>query len=83
MLQLPVFISANKYIEFFSKIQQIYSWKSKGISEESIKNFPELENTFDPDLINNCPLPDKKLAGNCLRLGSISFYQNVVQEILQ
>ena len=33
----------SKYIEFFSAAKEIYSWKSKGMSEQSIKNPPGLE----------------------------------------
>ena len=47
-----IFISANKYIKTFSGNPQIYSWKSKGISEESIKNYPVSVSTFPPILIH-------------------------------
>ena len=35
-----VFISADKYVERFIGSQPIYSWKSKGIPKEIIKNMP-------------------------------------------
>ena len=56
------FKSFNKYIEFFSKTGKIYSWKSKGMSEEIIKNPPGSENTSVPSLIDNRPLTLAKTA---------------------
>ena len=61
-----VFISANKYIDFFCGTQEIYLWKPKGISEESIKNLSGSNNTFAPSLIDYRPLPDGEFGGNCL-----------------
>ena len=67
-----VFISANKYNEFYSDTEQICSSKSEGMSEESIKNTSESSNTFAPSLIYYRPLGHATFAGNCLRLNSIS-----------
>ena len=61
------FISANKYVKFLSGSQKINSWKSKGMSEESIKNSAGSKDTFAPYLIDYCPLPDAPFGGNCLR----------------
>ena len=33
-----VFIADKKYIKYFNGTNQIYSWKSNGVSEESIEN---------------------------------------------
>ena len=55
-----------------SKPQQIYSWKSIGVSEETIKNPPGLDNTFASSLIHNRLLPLAKFAGNYLRMSGIS-----------
>ena len=33
-----VFIQAKKYIKYFSGNSRMYSWKSNGMSEESIEN---------------------------------------------
>ena len=60
-----LFISANKYFKSFSCTTQIYSWKSKGMSEGSIENITTSDNTFAPTLINSYPLPDVKLGENC------------------
>ena len=59
-------------------MQHIYSWKPKGISEESIKTPPKSNNTFAPSLINYRPLPPAKFAENSFRLSSISLHKNVV-----
>ena len=59
-------------------MQHIYSWKPKGISEESIKAPPNSNNTFAPSLINYRPLPPAKFAENSFRLSSISLHKNVV-----
>ena len=72
-----VFTSANKDIECFSDPQQIYSWKSKIMSEESIKNPPRSNNTFAPSLSYYRSLPQAKFAGNCLSLSSFSLHWNV------
>ena len=59
-----MFISSNKYIECFSDTRDIYSWKSKGISEKkNTKNPSRSEKTFAPTLINCYLLPDAKLNG--------------------
>ena len=71
-----VFISANKYIEIFSGTQGIYSWSSKGMSEESIKN-PRSDNTFTPSLINY-PLLNVKFDGHCLINSNISIFRKVI-----
>ena len=72
------FISANKYVTFFSGSQKINSWKSKGISEESIKNSVGSKDTFAPYLIDYCPLPEAPFSGNCLRESSISANRDAV-----
>ena len=53
------FISANKYIENFRNIQEIFLWKSNGMSEESIKNLYGSDNNFAPTLINSYPSQDE------------------------
>ena len=62
-----------------SDTQLIYSWKSKEMSEESIKNPRGLNNTFAPGLINCRLLPHAKFTGTCLILNSIFLHKNVVK----
>ena len=58
-----VFISADKYIEFFIGVQKYFSWKSKGMSED-IKNSLGSDHNFAPILINSYPIPVAKLINN-------------------
>ena len=56
-----VFISASKYIGCLdSGTQEIYSLKSKGMPEESIRNLHWLDYSLAPNVIN---LPDVKFGG--------------------
>ena len=43
-----VFTPINKYPKYFSGTYKIYSWTSKWMSEDSIKNPSTLENSFAP-----------------------------------
>ena len=58
--------------------QENYSWTSKGILEESIKNPPGCENNFPPILINSYPLPDVIFGGNWLINGNISVFRKII-----
>ena len=52
--------------------------KKKEISEKSIKNPSESNNTFAPRLINSDPLPDVKFNGNCLINSNIFVFRKVI-----
>ena len=52
--------------------------KKKEISEKSIKNTSESNNTFAPSLINSDPLPDVKLNGNCIINSNIFVFRKVI-----
>ena len=41
-----IYISANKYIEFFSGTLEIYSWNTTGISKENNENPPGVKPKF-------------------------------------
>ena len=43
-----IFQPVYKYFRFISNTNYISSWKSKGLSDESIKPFPTSNNTFTP-----------------------------------
>ena len=53
-----VFIPAIKYIKYFHATTRIYSWKSNGISEESIEHITKSDNNFAPTFIDHHVLPD-------------------------
>ena len=72
------FISTNKHIKFFSDSQGIYLWKSKGMSEEIIKNPPGSEDTFALGLINSYPVSGIKLKSNCLINSNIAVFGKAI-----
>ena len=62
-------------------LTQVLSWKSTGLSEESIENIATSDSGFAPTLINFYPFPDIKCNGHCLRnnnsdpsLGPVNLY---------
>ena len=61
-----VFIPAIKHINFFHGTTQISSWKSSGLSEESIKNITKSESSFAPTFVDHHSLPNVNFNGNCL-----------------
>ena len=48
-----VFISATKCIKYFHGTTKIYSWKSNGISEESIEHITNSNTNFAPTVVDN------------------------------
>ena len=48
----PVFIWAKKYIKYGGGTTEICSWKSNGMSEESIENIIKLGYNFASTLVN-------------------------------
>ena len=72
------FISTNKQIRFFNDSQGIYLWKSRGMSEEIIKNPPGSEDTFALGLINSYPLSDIKLKRSCLINSNIAVFGKAI-----
>ena len=53
-----VFIPANEYINYFNATNQIDSWKSNGISQESIENMTKLDGSFATVFVDPHLLPD-------------------------
>ena len=53
-----VFIPAKKYIKYFSGTTWIKSWKSNGMSEESIENITRSDSNFAPTFVDHHLLPD-------------------------
>ena len=60
-----LFISAKKYIKYFSGTTRIESYKSHGISEESIENITKSGSNF-AHFVDHHLLPDMDLYGYCL-----------------
>ena len=61
-----VFIPANKYIKYFTGTIRIESWKSNGMSEESIGNITKSVSNFAPTFVDHRVLPDSNFNEHCL-----------------
>ena len=61
-----VFIAAIKHIKYFHGTTQIYSWKSNGMSEESIENITRSDSNFAPTFVDHHLLPGMISNGHCL-----------------
>ena len=73
-----VFIPAKKYIKYFSATTQIESWKSNGMSEESIENITKLDSNFASTFVDHYLLPDMNFNGHCLIKNKISMPKKVM-----
>ena len=72
-----VFISANKYSEYFIGTKEMHSWKSKGTLEEWTKNSSWSNNSFALNLTNSHPSPNIKFNENRL-INSNNFFRKVI-----
>ena len=72
-----IFIPAKKYIKCFSGSNDIYSWKSNGMSEKSIENINKIDYTFAPTLVSY-PLPYVKFDNYCLINNNIFIPKKVI-----
>ena len=66
-----VFIPAKKSITYFHVTTRIHSWKSNGMSEESIENITKLDSNFAPTFVDHHSLPNIKFNGHCLTINDI------------
>ena len=73
-----VFILAIKCIKYFHGTTQIYSWKSNGMSEESVENITKSDSNFAPNFVDHHSLPDINFNGHCLIKNNISILKKVV-----
>ena len=53
-----VFIPDKKYIKYFNGTDEIYSWKSNGMSEDSIENITNQTTFFLQLFVSHYILPD-------------------------
>ena len=67
-----VFITAKKYIKYFSGTTQIDSWKSNRISEGNIGNITKSDSNFAPTFVDHHLLPDINFSAHCLTKRNIS-----------
>ena len=61
-----VLIPANKYMKYFTDTIRIKSWKSNGMSEESIENITKSDSNFARTFVDHHVLPDINFNGHCL-----------------
>ena len=73
-----VFIPAKKYIKYFSGTTWIESWKSNGMSEESIENITKSDSNFAKTFVDHHLLLDMNFNGHCLKINNISIPQKVI-----
>ena len=72
-----VFTPARKHIKHFHGTTQIYSWKSNGMSEESIENVTKSDSNFAETFVDHHSLPNIKFNGYCL-VKNISIPKNII-----
>ena len=64
--------------EYFSGTTRTESWKSNGMSEESIENITKLDSSFTPTIVYHHLLPDINFDGNCLIKNNISIHKKAI-----
>ena len=74
-----VFMPAIKHIKYFEGTTQIYSWKSNGMSEESIQNIAKSDSNFAPSFVDHHSLPGMNFNGNCLIKSNISIPKKLIK----
>ena len=67
-----VFTPVIKFIQYFHATTRIYSWKSNGMSEESIENITISDSNFAPVFVDHHSLPNINFNGHCLIKNNIS-----------
>ena len=73
-----VFIPANKYIKYFTGTTRTKSWKSNGMSEESIESITKSNSNFAPTFVDHHLLPGMNFNGHCLIKNNISLLKKVI-----
>ena len=73
-----VFIPANKYIKYFTGTTRIESWKSNGVSEESIENVAKSDSNFAPTFVDHHLLTHMNFNGHCLMKNNNSIPKKVI-----
>ena len=68
----------KKYIKYFNGTTQIYSWKSDGMSKESIGNITKSNSLFTPSFANHFILSDVNFNGHFLMNNFISIPKKVI-----
>ena len=73
-----IFIPAKTYIKYLCGITGIDSWKSNGISEESIENITKSELNLAPTFVYHQLLPHVSFNGHCLIKNDIFIPKKII-----
>ena len=73
-----IYIYQLKIIKYFSGTTRIESWKSNGMSEESIENITKSDSNFAPTFVDHHSLADMNFNGHCLIKNNISVPKKVI-----
>ena len=76
-----VFQSINRYFKLIANTNYISSWKSKGLSHESIKPPIKSDNSLTPELNYYDTKTRVKFTGSCLKQSKISYTHRKVVNI--
>ena len=76
-----VFQPLNKYFKVINNTDYVSSWKSKGLSAESIKPPATSENSLNPALNYYVTKTRVKFTGSCLKQTKISYTHEKVVNI--
>ena len=76
-----VFQPLNKYFKVIANTEYVSSWKSKGISAESIKPPATSDNTLTPESNYYGTKARVKLCGSCIKQPKISYTHGKVVNI--
>ena len=77
-----VFIPANKYNKYFTGISRIQSWKSNGMSEESIEKITKSGTNFAPTFIDHHSWPDIFFNWHCLIKNNTSISKKIIDRYI-
>ena len=73
-----IFITAERYIKYFSGTTRINSWKFNGMSGENIENITKSDSNFAPTFVDNHVLSEIHFNGYFLINNNISIVNKVI-----
>ena len=81
VLNYLVFQPLNKYFKLMTNTRYVSSWKSKGLSDESIKPPTTTGNSLNPELNYYGTKTRVKFARSCLKQSKVSFTHSTIVNI--
>ena len=76
-----VFQPLHKYFTFQTGTQYISSWKSKGLSPETIKSFATSDNSLTPTINFVFDKARQKFSGSCFKQSKLQFFHGIIVNI--